>query len=82
MAPIPRAVKRTHISDLAGPSPFPGTTNAAAHAMAMVHTRAQQPQGELCLLDQMLHKQSVISDFLSGQSEGHLSWFSYKTAGV
>ncbi|KAH9495232.1 Nucleoporin p58/p45 [Bulinus truncatus] len=42
--PVPKA-KRVQLSDLAGPNPFPGTTNAAAHAMAMVHTRAQQPQG-------------------------------------
>ncbi|KAK6976271.1 nucleoporin p58/p45-like isoform X1 [Biomphalaria glabrata] len=44
-APVTKSIKRSQLSDLAGPNPFPGTTNAAAHAMAMVHTRAQQPQG-------------------------------------
>ncbi|CAL1536600.1 unnamed protein product [Lymnaea stagnalis] len=43
--PVIKATKRTQFLDLAGPSPFPGSTNAAAHAMAMVHIRAQQPQG-------------------------------------
>ncbi|XP_059146124.1 nucleoporin p58/p45-like isoform X2 [Physella acuta] len=43
--PALKVAKRSQLSDLAGPNPFPGTTNAAAHAMALVHTRAQQPQG-------------------------------------
>ncbi|BFZ24459.1 hypothetical protein BsWGS_27498 [Bradybaena similaris] len=43
--PLPKTVKRTQISELAGPNPFPDTTNTAAQAMAMVHSRAQQPQG-------------------------------------
>ncbi|CAG5136483.1 unnamed protein product [Candidula unifasciata] len=43
--PLPKTVKKTHLSELAGPNPFPDTTNTAAQAMAMVHSRAQQPQG-------------------------------------
>ncbi|GFS12124.1 nucleoporin p58/p45 [Elysia marginata] len=42
--PPPKVPKKTQLSDLAGPNPFPGMSNAA-QAMAMVHIRAQQPQG-------------------------------------
>ena len=35
---------------MAGPNPFPGMSTAA-QAMAMVHIRAQQPQGEISILD-------------------------------
>ncbi|RUS73499.1 hypothetical protein EGW08_018739 [Elysia chlorotica] len=42
--PPPKIPKKTQLSDLAGPNPFPGMSNAA-QAMAMVHIRAQQPQG-------------------------------------
>ncbi|KAK3731895.1 hypothetical protein RRG08_043230 [Elysia crispata] len=42
--PPPKVPKKIQLSDLAGPNPFPGMSNAA-QAMAMVHIRAQQPQG-------------------------------------
>jgi len=42
-AKVPRKIEVNN--SLAGPNPFPGTTNAAARAMALVQNLAAQPQG-------------------------------------